>query len=51
MLNILTYHNNDKKIMIYFSNMCYVVYYHLIKFQLKTPPIHGEMKKINYVRG
>ena len=37
--------------MIYFPNMCYDMYYHLVKFQLKTPPIHGEMKKINYVRG
>jgi len=37
--------------MIYFSNMCYGVYYHVVKFQLKTPPIHGEIKKINYVRG
>jgi len=27
------------------------MYYHLVKFQLKTPPIHGEMKNINYVRG
>ena len=34
-----------------FFNMCYDVYYQLVKFQLKTPPIHGEMKKINYVRG
>jgi len=31
--------------MIYFPNMCYDMYYHLVKFQLKTPPIHGEMKK------
>ena len=26
--------------------MCYDVYYYLVKFQLKTPPMHGEMKKI-----
>ena len=31
-----------------FSNMCYGVYYYLVKFQLKTPPMHGEMKKTNY---
>ena len=31
--------------------MCYDVYYHLVKFQLKTPPIHGEMKKLNYIMG
>jgi len=37
--------------MIYFSNMCYDVYYHLIKFQLKTPPIDGEIKKTNSIRG
>jgi len=24
---------------------------HLVKFQLKTPPMHGEIKKINYIRG
>ena len=28
-----------------FLNMCYDVYYHLVKFQLKTPPMHVEMKK------
>ena len=26
--------------------MCYNVYYHLVKFQLKTPTMHGEMKNI-----
>ena len=31
--------------MIYFSNMCYCVYYYIVKFQLKTPTMHGEMKK------
>ena len=31
--------------------MCYDVYYHLIKFQLKTPPIDGEIKKTNSIRG
>ena len=25
--------------------MCYDVYYHLVKFQLKITPIHVEMKK------
>ena len=39
------------KNMIYFSNMCYGVYYYVVKFQLKTSPMHGEMKKINYSRG
>ena len=33
------------KIMIYFSNMCYGAYYYAVKFQLKTPPMHGEIKK------
>ena len=51
LLNILTYQNNDKKNMIYFSNMCYGEYYHVVKFKLKTPPIHGEMKKTNYSSG
>ena len=37
--------------MIYFSNMCYGVYYYVVNFQLKTPPMHGEMKKTNYIRG
>ena len=50
LLNILIYQNN-KKIMIYFYNMCYDVYYHLVKFQLKTPPMYGEMKKVNCIRG
>ena len=51
LLNILTYQNNDKKLLCIFSNMCYDVYYHLVKFQLKTPPMHGEMKKTNCIRG
>ena len=37
--------------MIYFSNMCYGVYYHIVKFQLKSPPRHGEMKKQITVEG
>jgi len=37
--------------MIYFLNMRYGVYYYSVKFQLKTPPMHGEIKKINYIRG
>ena len=37
--------------MIYFFNMCYGVFYHVVKFQLKTPPMHGEMKKTNYIGG
>ena len=43
LLNILTYQN--KKIMMYFSKMFYDVYYHLVKFQLKTPPMHGEINR------
>ena len=31
--------------MIYFSNMYYDVYYQLVKFQLKTPHMYGEIKK------
>jgi len=37
--------------MIYFSNMCYGVYYYVVKFQLKTPPMHGEMKKTKLQQG
>ena len=37
--------------MMYFSNMRYDAYYYLIKFQLKTPPIDGEMKKTNSIIG
>ena len=37
--------------MIYFSNMCYDVRYYLVKCQLKTPLMHGEMKKIQIVLG
>ena len=51
LLNILTYPNNDKKNMIYFSNMCYGVYYYVVKFQLKTPLMHEEIKRTNYSRG
>ena len=45
LLMILTYRNNDKIIMIYFFNMFYDVYNQLVKFQFKTPPMHGEIKK------
>ena len=31
--------------------MHYGAYYYAVKFQLKTPPMHGEIKKINYIRG
>ena len=51
LLNILIYQNNNKKIMMYFSNMCYDVYYHVVKFQLKTLPMIGENKKTNCIRG
>jgi hypothetical protein len=29
----------------YFFYMCYDVYYHLVKFQLKPPTTHAEVKK------
>ena len=31
--------------MIYFCKMYYDVHYHFVKFQLKTPYMHEEMKK------
>ena len=31
--------------------MCYDVYYHLVKIQLKALPMYGEMKKRNRIRG
>jgi hypothetical protein len=31
--------------------MPYVASYHLAKFGLKTPLVHGEIKKTNYVKG
>ena len=37
--------------MMYFFKMCYDVYYHIVKFQLKTPPMHVEMKKTNFIKG
>ena len=37
--------------MMYFSNICYDVYYDLVKFQLKTPSTYREMKKTNCIRG
>ena len=37
--------------MIYFFNMFYDVYNQLVKFQFKTPPMHGEIKKTNCIRG
>ena len=33
-----------------YSNMCYDVHYHFVKFQLKTPPMHKGMKKTNCTR-
>ena len=51
LLNILTYQDNNKKIMIYFSNMCYDVYNHHVKFQLRNPSMHEEMKSTNCNRG
>ena len=37
--------------MIIFSNMRYGMYYYVVKFQLKTPLMHEEIKKTNYSRG
>ena len=34
--------------MIIFSNMCYGMYYYVVKFQLKTPPV---TRNTNYIRG
>ena len=31
--------------MIIFSNMRYGMYYYVVKFQLKTPPMHGEINR------
>ena len=39
------------KNMIIFSNMCYGVYYYIVKFQLKTTPMNGEIRNTNYIRG
>ena len=39
------------KIMICFSNMRYGVHYYVVKIQIKTPPMHGEIKKANYIGG
>ena len=43
LLNILIYQNNGKNYD-YFSNMRYGVYYYVVKFQLKTPPMNGEIR-------
>ena len=29
---------------VFFSNMCYGVYYYIVKFQLKTTPMNGEIR-------
>ena len=29
----------------HFYKMFYDLYYHILNFQLKTPPMHGEIKK------
>ena len=36
---------------VFFLKMCYDVYYHLVKFQLKTPLMDEEMKKTNCIGG
>ena len=45
LLNILTYRNNNKKLCLFLSNICYGVHYYLVKFKLKTPPMYGEIIK------
>ena len=45
LLNIVTYQNNNKKLWSIFSHMSYGAYYYAIKFQLKTQPMHREIKK------
>jgi hypothetical protein len=35
--------------MLYFFNMSYVVFYKLANFELKSPLVHGEIKKIQIV--
>ena len=45
LLIILTYQNNDKNYDVFFLTCVYDVYYHLVKFQLKTPHIHEEIKR------
>ena len=40
-----------KKYDVFFLTWGYDVYYHIVKFQLKTLSIHGEMKKTNFIRG
>jgi len=34
----------------HFSKMCYDVYHRLVKFQIKTPHMHGGIKKTNCIR-
>jgi hypothetical protein len=49
-LNYSTYQNIEKIHDIFF-NIPYVVCYHLAKFKLKNPLVHGEIKNINCVLG
>jgi hypothetical protein len=44
-LKYSTYQTSDKKFMIYIFNIPYVVCYHLANFELKSPLVHGEIKK------
>ena len=48
LLNILNYQNNDKKIMIYFSNMRYVI---LQNFNLKLHLCLEKIKKTIILEG
>jgi hypothetical protein len=49
LLNIIPYQNGDKKSW-YIFNVTYFVCYYLVKFELKTPLVHGETKKTNYAK-
>ena len=51
LVNILLYQRMMKKMMIYFSKICYDVRYHPVKNQLKIPLVCGETKKRNSIEG
>ena len=48
-INILTYQNNDKNYDIFLT--CVMMCTIILKFQLKTPRMHKEMKMTNCIRG
>ena len=51
LVNILLYQRIMKKMMIYFSKICYDVRYHPVKNQLKISLVCGETIKRNPSRG